>query len=68
MIDYARQVKEKLGLDKILIPVDSVIYSNRSQVQEIIRKKNFMKYVLEREAEFSYSPYKYSFQECFEVK
>lgn len=68
MIEYAKQVKEKLGLDKVLIPVSSGIYSNRTQIQEIVRKKNFKKYSLKKEADFSYDPYKYSFQECFEVE
>jgi hypothetical protein len=67
MINYAKQVKESLGLDKILIPVKSGIHSNRQPVQEIIRKKNFKKVNLEKEAEFSYDPHKYSFKECFEV-
>lgn len=67
MMEYAKKVKEKMGLEKILIPESSSIHSNRTQIQEIIRKKAFKKYKLQKEAEFSYSPYKYSFQECFEV-
>ena len=67
MMEYAKEVKEKLGLEKILIPLSSGIHSNRTQIQEIIRKKSFKKHNLEDEAEFTYSPYKYSFQECFEV-
>ena len=67
MIAYAKKVKEKLGLDKILIPSDSVIYSNRTQIQDIIRNKNFKKHDLKQSAEFSYEPFEYSFQECYEV-
>ncbi|MBA3046866.1 hypothetical protein KKC83_03650 [Patescibacteria group bacterium] len=67
MLKYAQKVKEKLGLDKILIPINSTIYSNRTQIQEIIRNKNFKKRDLKQEAKFSYSPYSYSFQECYEV-
>lgn len=67
MMEYAKKVKEKLGLEKILIPESSSIHSNRTQIQEIIRKKAFKKYNLKKEAEFSYSPFEYSFQECFEV-
>jgi len=67
MMEYAKKIKEKMGLEKILIPESSSIHSNRTQIQEIIRKKAFKKYKLQKEVEFSYSPYKYSFQECFEV-
>ena len=67
MMKYAEKVKKKLGLDKILIPINSTIHSNRTQIQEIIRNKNFKKYNLNQDAKFSYSPYKYSFQECYEA-
>ena len=68
MIEYAKKVKEKLGLNKILIPVNSGIHSNRTQIQEIVRKKNWKKQSLKKEASFAYDPYKYLFQECFEVE
>ncbi|MFZ2881785.1 MAG: hypothetical protein WA019_01805, partial [Candidatus Moraniibacteriota bacterium] len=77
MIEYAREVKEKMGLEKILIPrrpnnddldrFNPVIASNRFQIQEIIQKKSYGKYSLKKEVRFSYSPYEYSFQQCFEV-
>ena len=67
MIAYAKKVKEKLGLEKILIPTSSGIHSNRNQIHDIIRKKNYKTVSLEKEAEFSYKPYQYSFEECFEV-
>lgn len=66
IIDYALKVKEKLGLDKVLIPTSSAIRTNRTQIQNIITKKNYSKINLQNDAEFSYSP-KYSFKECFEV-
>lgn len=67
MIEYAKRVKEKLGLNKILIPANSGIHSNRTQIQEVIRNKGFKQHKLKKEAKFSYSPYEYSFQDCLEV-
>jgi len=67
MIAYAKKVKEALGLSRVLIPTNSGIHSNRQPIQEIIRKRNYGKFSLNSEAEFSYDPYKYSFRECFEV-
>jgi hypothetical protein len=67
MIDYALKVKEKLGLKNLLIPTDAVIFSNRTQIQEIVRNKNYEVVNLTTEAVFSYDPYEYSFQECFRV-
>lgn len=68
ILKYATEVKEKLGLEKVLIPVASVIHSNRSQVHEIITKKNYKIHKLSQNAQFSTSPYPYSFQDCFEVE
>lgn len=68
MIERAKRIKEKLGLDKLLIPIDLAIHSNRTQIQEIIRKKNYNKYILKQEAKFSYDPHQYNFRECFEVE
>lgn len=67
MIEFAKKVKEKSGLDKVLIPTASEIHSNRTQIQEIIRKKAYKQYGLQEEASFSHRPYQYSFQECFEI-
>ncbi len=68
MMEYAKKVKEKLGLKKVLIPTNSSIYSNRSQIHSIVTKKNYKKVNLEKTANFSYNPYVYSFQECLEVE
>lgn len=67
IIDYSRRVKEKLGLQKVLIPSDSAIHSNRTQIQEIIRNRNYPIYSFDEVQTFSHSPYEYSFQETFEV-
>lgn len=67
MIEYAKKVKEKMGLEKVLIPTALEIFSNRTQIHEIVRNNNFKKYSLKQEVDFSYNPYGYKFQECFEI-
>jgi len=68
IIEKAKEVKEKLGLKKLLIPQDSIIHSNRNQIQEIIRRRNYPEYKFDKEQSFSYHPYEYSFQEMLEVE
>ncbi len=67
IIKFTLKIKEKLGLHRLLIPAAPVIHSNRTQMQEIIRGKNYNKYQFERVQPFSYDPYEYFFQEAFEV-
>lgn len=67
MIDYARAIAKNLGLKKVLIPKEAEIYSNRSQIQNIIPSKAYPTHKLEQIAKFSYSPYEYSFQDCWSV-
>lgn len=67
MIAYAKEVKDRLGLNKLLIPIDPSIHSNRTQFQEIIRTRNYPKIFLKAVAPFSYAPHEYSFRECYEV-
>ncbi len=67
MIDYARAIAKNLGLKKVLIPKEASIYSNRSQIQSIVPSKAYPTHKLEQIAKFSYSPYEYSFQDCWSV-
>jgi hypothetical protein len=68
MIAYAHEVKVALGLKHVLIPVSPLIHSNRTAIQQVISQKKYSVMTLEREAKFSYSPYPYSFEECFVVE
>lgn len=67
MMSYAEKVRAALGLKQVLIPTESSIYSNRSEIQEIIRKKAYTDVTLQNTAAFSHSPYSYEFKKCFVV-
>ncbi len=65
IIKYAHKVKEVLGLEKVLIPKDTIIHSNRSQIHEIVRKRNYPIHTFSESQPFSYNPHAYSFSETF---
>jgi hypothetical protein len=67
IINYSKEVAQTLGLKGVLIPTSKTIQSNRSQIQTVIVNKKFPKITLKKEANFSYSPFAYSFQECYLV-
>lgn len=67
IINYSKEVAKTLGLKGVLIPTNKTIQSNRDQIQTVIANKKYPKIMLQKEAQFSYSPHKYSFQECYVV-
>ena len=67
MMDYAKRCAEAMGCEKVLIPKRTEIHSNRSAIQEAIASKNYPTFDFGEEIPFSYDPYRYSFQECYEV-
>ena len=68
MMDYAKECAEKLGCEKVLIPTNSTIHSNRSAIQDVINNKKYKTFTFKSNMPFSYSPFEYSFQECYEVE
>jgi len=67
LMDYAKQCADAMGCEKVLIPKNTGIHSNRSVIQEIIASRNYPTFDFGKKVPFSYDPYQYSFQECFEV-
>ena len=64
-LDYAHQTAQALGLDRVLIPVERGIHSNRDSIHAEIVKKSFATHRFNEPQQFSYSPHAYSFQECY---
>ncbi len=67
MIDRAKIIAQSVGATKLRIPTDPAIHSNRQQFLDIIRTKNYATVKLDQTEPFSYSPFPYDFDACFEV-
>ncbi|MCX5782603.1 MAG: leucine-rich repeat protein [Elusimicrobia bacterium] len=67
IIKYAHDVAKVLKCEEVLIPSNSTIHSNRSEIQRVIASREYEKKMLKEIQPFSYSPYKYEFQECLVV-
>lgn len=67
LMNYCKETSQTLGLKGVLIPISPEIQSNREQIQKVILSKKYKRIVLATAAKFSYSPYEYSFSECYQV-
>lgn len=66
IILFTKRVANALGISKILIPTEKEIYSNRSEIQDIILAQNYTTTSLPHVITFSQNP-SYSYQECYIV-
>jgi hypothetical protein len=68
IIEYAKEMAEKIGAKGLLIPTAEVIHSNRDVIQKIVASKNYETKSLAQPHSFSYSPYEYSWQDAYFVR
>lgn len=67
MIRYAHEINGALGCDGVLIPTESGIHSNRSDMQRVISSRTYKTFRFDEIKDFSFSPFKYQIQDCFIV-
>lgn len=68
IIQYSKTMVELLKYDALLLPKNASIHSNRGSIQEEIQNYNYPEITLKNTYEFSYDPYKYSYQEFYLVR
>ncbi|MFN7160823.1 MAG: hypothetical protein ACK4NC_04420 [Candidatus Gracilibacteria bacterium] len=64
-IEFAVQIAKIAGCKSIWIPESSSIHSNRTQIIDIIREKQYQKRSLEKEIAFSYDPHPYTYRDVY---
>ena len=67
LIAYAHELARELNCEGVLIPKETNIHSNRSEIQRVVSGKNYEEITLSKIHPFSYDPYKYSLQGCYVV-
>lgn len=65
IMQFSMLMVKKLRYQNLLIPSSSTIHSNRGSMQSIISSMNYPTISLKNTYEFSYSPYKYSYNGFF---
>ena len=68
IIEHAKSVAKTMKLKGVLIPTVSSIHSNRSVLHDVIKGRQYKEIRMEQECKFSYSPYLYSFSDCYMVE
>lgn len=67
IMQYSKAMQKLLHYDAVLIPVSATIHSNRGSIQTEISKRNYRKIKLEKNYNFSYSPYGYTYDDFYIV-
>jgi hypothetical protein len=69
IVQAGKVIAGKMNCSGVLIPVSSTIHSNRGSIQGVISSKfkEKDKITLNKEYQFSYSPYSYSYREFYRV-
>ncbi|KKW36856.1 MAG: hypothetical protein UY81_C0011G0011 [Candidatus Giovannonibacteria bacterium GW2011_GWA2_53_7] len=67
MLEYAKKCAKAIGAVAVLIPTNTIIFSNREELHRVIRDMKLPIKSLTQPHQFSYAPFAYSWQDGYEV-
>jgi len=62
IVRFSKLIVRRLKYQSLLIPTSPLINSNRGTIQDIIVSRNYPKFALKKDYDFSYNPYHYTYK------